>query len=205
MCVSSKTRATATPSGARGRADRVKAVRLRTSARRGPTGPVPPHAEKGSATSATCFRKKGRKKQGGEGHLCLGFAAVLCSAVLSLRPSPLPHPVSLTLPIQSLFPQSIIPSPFASLIPHSPPFHTAASGEGSTAASFLGRRSARIRSCSAAASPAGGLARAPGAGLRGRSSCVTRARCVRIARPAPGACRDSAGRLDLGASACGNQ
>jgi hypothetical protein len=117
MCVSSKTRATATPSGARGRADRVKAVRLRTSARRGPTGPVPPHAEKGSATSATCFRKKGRKKQGGEGHLCLGFAAVLCSAVLSLRPSPLPHPVSLTLPIQSLFPQSIIPSPFASLIP----------------------------------------------------------------------------------------
>ncbi|ONM54504.1 putative receptor-like protein kinase, partial [Zea mays] len=118
--------------------------------------------------------------------------------------------LSLTLSL-SLFPSNLyfhnplfLP-PSLRLFPHSLPFHTAASGEGSTAASFLGRRSARIRSCSAAASPAGGLARAPGAGLRGRSSCVTRARCVRIARPAPGACRDSAGRLDLGASACGNQ
>jgi hypothetical protein len=104
----------------------------------GPTGTVPPHAEKDRATSATCFRKKKRER---EEHLCLPFRSLpacppapvsisLYSTIpsLSLDAAALPalslsrrrHILSPLLWLPALT-QSIIPSPSLRLFPTPPP------------------------------------------------------------------------------------
>lgn len=106
-------------------------MRLRTSARRGPTEPVLPHAEKDSATSATCFRKKQKCS------LVAAVFALSLSTTFSL----------LCLPFLSLT-QSIIPSPSFRLFPTSTRPHRH-SRRRRTALSFPGRRSTRLGSAHA--------------------------------------------------------